>query len=179
MKGIIFTEFLELVEDKFGLEMVNTIIEENDLESEGIYTAVGTYNHDEIVKLVTSLSQHSAIPVEGLLIVYGEYLFGTFLKSYTHFIDAADNAFEFLKSVENYIHVEVKKLYSDAELPSFDTHETNNVLEMLYKSERKLSGVAEGIILGCLKHYGESGIVTREFIKEDGSEVKIIVQKTA
>ena len=92
MKGIIFTEFLELVEDKFGLEMVNTIIEENDLESEGIYTAVGTYNHDEIVKLVTSLSQHSAIPVEGLLIVYGEYLFGTFLKSYTHFIDAADNA---------------------------------------------------------------------------------------
>ena len=26
MKGIVFTEFLELVENKFGLEMVDTII---------------------------------------------------------------------------------------------------------------------------------------------------------
>jgi len=32
MKGIVFTEFLELVEDKFGLEMVDNIIESSDLE---------------------------------------------------------------------------------------------------------------------------------------------------
>ena len=33
MKGIIFTEFLELVEEKFGLTMVDKIIEQSDLES--------------------------------------------------------------------------------------------------------------------------------------------------
>ncbi len=178
MKGIIFTEFLELVEDKFGLEMVDTIISENELESGGAYTAVGTYNHSEIVKLVVSLSKHSDIPVEALLIVYGEYLFGTFVKSYGHFIEAAPDSFTFLKSVESYIHVEVQKLYTDAELPSFDTKESgDNVMEMIYKSERKLSAVAEGLIIGCLKHYGEEGTVVRELIKDDGSEVKITITK--
>ena len=32
MKGIVFTEFLELVEEKFGLEVVDEIIEKYDLE---------------------------------------------------------------------------------------------------------------------------------------------------
>ncbi|MBT8311465.1 MAG: hypothetical protein HKP23_01335, partial [Flavobacteriaceae bacterium] len=39
MKGIVFTEFLEMVEDKFGLEVVDTIIEKAELPSEGVYTA--------------------------------------------------------------------------------------------------------------------------------------------
>lgn len=179
MKGIIFTEFLELVEEKFGLEMVDTIIEENELESEGVYTAVGTYNHEEIVKLAISLSKHAEIPVETLLIVYGEFLFGTFVKSYGQFIEAAPDTFTFLKSVESYIHVEVQKLYSDAELPTFDTSEKEkNTLEMIYKSERKLSAIAEGLIIGCLKHYGETGNISRTLIKEDGSEVLIKIVKT-
>jgi len=32
MKGIVFTEFLELVENKFGLEMVDTIILNSNLK---------------------------------------------------------------------------------------------------------------------------------------------------
>ena len=43
MKGVIFTEFLELVEKKFGLAMVDKIIGQSNLASEGIYTSVGTY----------------------------------------------------------------------------------------------------------------------------------------
>ena len=30
MKGIVFTEFLDLVEDKFGLEMVDKIISQSN-----------------------------------------------------------------------------------------------------------------------------------------------------
>ena len=36
MKGIVFTEFLEMVEEKFGLEVVDYIIESSELASEGI-----------------------------------------------------------------------------------------------------------------------------------------------
>ena len=52
MKGIVFTEFLDLVEDKFGLEMVDKIIQSSDLESGGIYTSVGTYKFSEMLQLV-------------------------------------------------------------------------------------------------------------------------------
>ena len=40
MKGILFTEFLELTEEKYGLEIVQRIIDECDLKSDGIYTAI-------------------------------------------------------------------------------------------------------------------------------------------
>ena len=43
MKGIVFTEFLEMVEEKYGLEMVDDIIENANLQSHGAYTSVGTY----------------------------------------------------------------------------------------------------------------------------------------
>ena len=43
MKGIVFTEFLEMVEDKFSFDVVDTIIEQSELESGGVYNAgVGT-----------------------------------------------------------------------------------------------------------------------------------------
>lgn len=47
MKGIIFTEFLEMVEDRFSPEIADRIIEASDLPSRGVYTAVGTYDHTD------------------------------------------------------------------------------------------------------------------------------------
>ena len=52
MKGVVFTEFLEMVEQKFGMEMVNALIENNELSTDGVYSAVGTYHHSEMVSLV-------------------------------------------------------------------------------------------------------------------------------
>ena len=57
MKGIVFAEFIELVEDKFGFEIADEIIEESNLPSGGSYTSVGTYDHREMLELVTHLSE--------------------------------------------------------------------------------------------------------------------------
>ena len=64
MKGIVFTEFLELVEDKFGLEMVDSIIANSNLESNGVYTAVGTYSFSEMLQLLQNLSDNTGISIE-------------------------------------------------------------------------------------------------------------------
>ena len=76
MKGIIFTEFLGLIEEKFGLNMVNTIIDQSELPSNGIYTAVGTYSFSEMLSLLTNLSQETGIATDDLLQVYAEHFFG-------------------------------------------------------------------------------------------------------
>jgi hypothetical protein len=57
MKGIVFTEFLDLVEAKFGLETVDEIIEKSDLKSKGVYTSIGTYDFSEMLSLITNLSE--------------------------------------------------------------------------------------------------------------------------
>jgi len=41
MKGIVFGEFMEMVEATFGDETVDMMVEQNNLASGGVYTAVG------------------------------------------------------------------------------------------------------------------------------------------
>ena len=164
MKGIIFTEFIDLVERKFGIDMVDDIIDDCQLPSGGSYTAVGTYDHKEIVDLVVALSKRTEVSVPDLLKFYGNHLFSRFPVLYPNFFaDEELTAFDFLEGVESYIHVEVKKLYPDAQLPRFDITRTNsNTLEMVYHSGRHLEDVAEGLIQGCLDHYGEVCDISRE-----------------
>lgn len=59
MKGIVFTEFLEFVESKHGLPMVDRLISHCQLASGGAYTAVDTYNVVELLGLVGQLSQQT------------------------------------------------------------------------------------------------------------------------
>lgn len=154
MKGVVFTEFLELVERTWGLDMVDDLIDGCELPSGGIYTAVGTYDHQEIVQLVQELSRRSEIPIPDLLRTFGEFLFGRFVELYPRFFEGMTSALDFLEQVESYIHVEVRKLYPDAMLPTFDTTRINeHQLTMVYQSERHLQDVAHGLILGCCKHF--------------------------
>ncbi len=168
MRGIVFTEFLELVEDKFSADMVDTIIDSSNLPSGGAYTSLGTYSHSEMVKLVTSLSKETDISVPDLLKLFGEHLFGVFNVGFPVFFEGINHAFEFLKNIENYIHVEVRKLYPDAELPKFE-YETpsENTLVMIYSSNRPFGDLAEGLISGCIKHYKKPIDIDREDLQSD------------
>lgn len=80
MKGIVFTEFLEMVESEFGLETVDNIIEKADLPSQGIYTSVATYEFNEMVALVTQLSEEVDLPAGDLIYAFGLYLFSSLKK---------------------------------------------------------------------------------------------------
>jgi len=178
MKGIVFTEFLDMVESKFGYETVDSIIENSNLESDGIYTSVGTYHHSEIVQLLMNLSDKTKTDSMVLLKTFGEYLFDSFLGAYPHFFSQQDNAFDFLESIDSHIHVEVLKLYPDATLPKFITEkEEDGTLRMIYKSERKMSALAEGLIERSIAHYKYPHSITKEVIKDDGSEVLFTIKR--
>ncbi len=180
MKRIVFTEFLDVVEEQFGYEVVDKILIENQerLNSGGSYTAIGTYDHQKMVYLVNSLSQHSGIDSQKLLKIFARALFDTLSSSYPQFMNAADNAFDFLESIEKYIHVEVKKLYPDAELPQFQTRRLNDhTLEMIYISERKMGAIAEGLIEKALLYYDETADIETAPLNAEGSKVKFILTK--
>ena len=163
MKGIVFTEFIEHVESNFGHDLVDQLLEDPSLESEGVYTAVGIYDYKELVAHVTTLSQHVNIDTHTLIHSFGQYLFGRFLKLYPQLFEGIENAFDFLKRVEDYIHVEVRKLYSNPELPSFQYEQPEpHVLIMIYTSKRPFADLAEGLISACIEHYQENISIARE-----------------
>jgi len=170
MKGVVFTEFLEMVSSMFGEDMADDIIDDSNLPSGGAYTQVGTYDHTEIVALVSALSVRTETPVPTLLKVYGKHLFGRFSALYPVFFETPQTAFDFLSGIENYIHVEVRKLYPDAELPTFDiARDGNNKLTMIYRSGRHFEDLAEGLIEGCLEYYKEDCLIEREDETTEGA----------
>ncbi len=176
MKGIVFTEFLDLVEQKFGLEMVDTIIDESDLPSQGIYTSIGTYNFSEMLSLLTNLSKRTSLSIDDLLLVYAEHFFGVIGESYPTFLEQYNDPIEMLSSIENHIHVEVRKIYPDAELPVFIVEEkTKNKLIMIYKSSRAMYSFGKGLMNKTFEHFNAKATILVEKLKEDGTEVKFSI----
>ena len=145
-----------MVEESFSIEVADEMITLSNLESNGVYTAVGTYDHHEMVEMVTQLSKLTGIEAASLLQAYGELLFTKFAEGYGMFFSGVENAFQMLKQVDSYIHIEVKKLYPDAELPTFEYEEPGeNQLLMKYTSPRGFGAFAKGLIIGCVKHFDE------------------------
>lgn len=178
MKGIVFREFLEMVETKFGYSVVDEIIEKSHINSKGAYTSVGTYPHEEIFKLVKQLSLILNVEEEKLFYTYGEYVFGSFLKAYPHLTINYHDAFDLLSHIEGTIHVEVLKLYPDAELPTIEIRErTDNSMIMVYRSKRKMSDFAAGLIQASLNYFNEKAVVQKETLTEDNSEVIFSITK--
>ncbi|MEZ4883670.1 MAG: heme NO-binding domain-containing protein [Chitinophagales bacterium] len=178
MKGVVFTEFLEMVEDKFGYETVDSIIVKSEIKSQGAYTSIGTYPSSEMFALVEQLSDEQNIPIPTLLNAFGNYLFHRFAKIYSFVFEGMKTSFELLESIEQHIHVQVKKLYPDAELPNFSVRrEGANRLVMMYQSERAMGDLAVGLIQGCLEHFGETASIRKTNETEDGKKVKLTIEK--
>lgn len=156
MKGMIFTEFLEMIEEQHGLALKHQVIRDADVTDGGAYTSVGNYDHQELVALITALAAATGRPAHALFQQFGQRLFEYFVRNYGHFFRSATGCFEFLSRTESYLHVEVRKLYSDAQLPAFRTlsHESSRLV-MEYQSPRPLAAFAEGLVRACILHFKE------------------------
>lgn len=162
MKGIVFTEFIEMMEAEFGPTLADRIITLAGTPTAGAYTAVGTYNHAEMLAMVTALSRESGIPAPELARAFGVFLFKRFVTLYPHFFEGVTNALEMLERIDGAIHLEVRKLYADAELPrvlcDYDSHGN---MRLTYRSARPFADLANGLIHGCVEHFGQPVHVRR------------------
>ncbi|MCA6362157.1 MAG: heme NO-binding domain-containing protein [Bacteroidetes bacterium] len=173
MKGLIFTEFLEMVEKRFGIKTVDIIVSQPNIESDS-YTSVGSYPHGQMVNLVVNLSKHTGIPVEELLKVYGRYLFGRLAAQYPEMIVGITDPLSFLEKIETHIHVEVKKLYPESRPPALQPQRiSEQQIKLTYQSHRGMADVAEGLILGCGDYYQTSLILVRKELPDGTTEFLI------
>jgi hypothetical protein len=172
MKGVVFTEFLGFVAEHYGEDTVDDIIDASALPSGGAYTAVGTYSHTEMAMLCGALAHHIGEPVSDLVRRFGSHLSRTFAREYPEFFPPGGNFFDFLSGIEGHIHVEVRKLYPDAELPTFKVQQrTSTELIMDYQSPRRMGHLAEGLILGTAREFGVE--VRVRTIPVEGSEADV------
>jgi len=167
MKGMVFTELIEMIEAKFSLELAESIIEACALPSGGAYTAIGTYDHRELVALVVELSKRTGAPITALIHAFGGHLFATFLKDRPSLFEQMGGTFALLERLDDTIHVEVHKLYPDAELPRFHAERLSPThLALTYTSERGFADLAHGLIDAAIAHYREPITVAVEDLSD-------------
>jgi hypothetical protein len=172
MKGIVFTELLAMAEDAFGEDAVDRVIEDTDLPSGGAYTAVGNYPCAELLALVSGFAALQGTSPEALQRLFGHWMMQSFARHYPQFFEGRNGSLDMLEAIENDIHVEVRKLYPDADLPRFDTQrEDHDNLHMVYRSPRPLADFCHGLIEACSEHFGE----TAQIARQDGTEPGLTV----
>lgn len=156
MKGIVFVKFNEFVEETFGEECWEEILDEVNPDSEGAYISVGTFPDEELFALVTALiNKHSLTMAEGQR-AFGQWLFKELLNVAPDHARHFKDVFTFLHGVEDVIHVEVKKLNPDAILPQFKfLEESENHISLQYISPRKMCFFCEGLIQGLAEYLAE------------------------
>jgi hypothetical protein len=180
LKGIIFTEFLDMTAQRFGEDLVDDIIADAQLPHGGAYTSVGIYPHNELIALLSAMAKRTGLAVDSLLEVFGRHLFGRFYHRYPQFMDSVTDPLEFLIGVETIVHTEVRRLYPDAQLPKFETARVSeDTILMNYLSAHDFSSLAVGLISGCADHYQCKLITSRVEAKrvQHGVSVKLSVTR--
>jgi hypothetical protein len=149
MKGLVFTTFFNFCEVRYGADLVDDAITLAKLPHDGAYTSVGTYPFQEMVALVTAVTQLTGSSMPAVLESFGEHCFGSWVKKFPAAFHRRD-IFDVLADIDTFHETEVKKLYPDAELPSFQVvSRTADRLVMRYRSCKPLADLAVGVIRGA------------------------------
>lgn len=154
MKGVIFNLLEQVVAAEHGEQTWDTLLDAAGLE--GVYTAVGTYPDEEMLKLVEVATEALGIPSDDLLRWFGRAALPLLAERYPEFFKAHSSTRSFLLTLNDVIHPEVRKLFPGAYAPSFEydtSHE--DALSLSYISHRNLCPFAEGLIEGAAAHFGE------------------------
>lgn len=179
MKGVIFTEFLDFIEAQHGILVADQVITTAELPADRAYTSSGTYPFSELLKLVNRTHEITRIAVPDLLANFGCHMFGTLIGRFPSLADGCADAYTLMLAVDSKIHVEVSKLFPDAELPHIKVKAIDgDTIRFEYRSPRCLADFAEGMLQGCFRHFGENfQIMRRELSEQNGAHSEFIITR--
>lgn len=171
MKGTVFTNFQEMVEDQFGMECWETLLTNCDLPSDGIYTTAETYDDGEVLSLTVALSDYTQVPVPQLVEAFGRYLYPSLIHSLPPSMRDYPDLWTLLEAVDSVIHVEVHKLYPDAVTPKLMVQEKfDSGVKLYYQSPRKMCLLAIGLVHQAAESFGMSVSITHECCMHEGAD---------
>lgn len=153
MKGRVFTELFEHVEKRYGVDMVDDIIDAAKLSHDGVYTSVGSYPFEEMVSLIMALVKASGHDLPTILEPFGTHCFESWVSYAPQYFSTDRSLFDILEGIDEFHEIEVRKLYPDAELPSFVPEARSaHALTLGYYSCKPLAPLALGVIRGAATH---------------------------
>jgi hypothetical protein len=161
MKVIVFNLLEEVVRRERGENVWDALLEATSLH--GSFTSLGSYADEDFSRLVAAAAAQSGQTPGDVLRWFGRLGMPRLAERYPEFFRSRSSVREFLLTLNDIIHTEVRKLYPDAHVPMFDFDTADAaVLRMGYRSDRRLCALAEGFIEGAAACYGETVTLRQE-----------------
>jgi len=180
MNGLFFTEFMEMVETTWSFDMVDTLIDRSQVSSGGIYTAVGSYPHEEMVALIKALAEATETPTEQIERTFGNYLFNRFMHEYPRYFSGTRDSFAFLARINEIVNNIARKHFPEADPPTINVEQSPGQLSLTYDSEPPFSHLAEGLIEGCITHFGGAEVLQPDLATNlAGAKTRFVLTRPA
>jgi hypothetical protein len=169
MKGILFNLAEEVVQEAYGDEVWERMLDESGVD--GAYTSLGNYPDEEFFALVAAAAGILGAPSGDVIRSIAQGAMPLLVERYPGFFDGHESAHTFVLTLNQIIHPEVRKLYPGADVPEFDFEDGGPGGELVigYRSKRRLCALAEGFILGAAAHFGESVTINQTHCMLEGA----------
>ncbi len=169
MKGIVFNLFEEIVSQQYGEDAWDDLLQNTGLD--GSYTSLGNYPDEQLLKLVGAASVKLKTPADELVVWFGRHALPLLAKKYPQFFLPHKSTLDFILTLNDIIHPEVRKVYPGADVPDFKFESSSNgELLMAYRSARRLCALAQGLIEGAADYYKESVAIDHPECMKRGNE---------
>ena len=178
MKGIIFNLLEDVVVDAYGDRTWDELLSAAGVD--GVYTSLGNYDDAEINALVSAAATALSVSEREVLRWFGHRAIPGMAQRWPEYFEPHRSSLPFLRSLNDVIHPEVRKLYAGAFCPHFEfAAPADNELTIVYRSPRKLCDLAHGFIVGAGEHYGETLTVHHRECMHDRSDRCLIAVTAA
>jgi hypothetical protein len=152
MKGVIFNLVEDVVRRENGYDYWDDVIDASGVA--GAYTSLGTYPDVELDHIARVVAEREGLTPDAVVRHVGHTGMQALALRYPELF-VPDGLRSFLMSLNTVVHPEVRRLYPGAVIPGFDCRTpTDDVLELVYVSERGRCDLAEGLVAGAAEHYG-------------------------
>jgi len=154
MKGLIFNYFEQYISETYNTDIWESILENAPLESGTVFVSPEIYPDGDFFSLLNQAAIELKIDLTQILKEFGTCLFGYYVENYSSLIDFAHDPKKFLMGINDYVHMEAKKIMKGATPPLFICKDiAPDKLIMKYYSDRNLCMLVEGILIGVSKYY--------------------------
>ncbi len=173
MKGIIFNLLEEHVEGEGGPAAWDELLETADVD--GGYSAIGDYPSSELQTLVAARAHGTGRSDVAETRAFGHDALLGLAAKFPAFFTPHERTSDFLLTLNDVIHPQVRKLHAAARPPEFDfTVLGPDELRVGYRSQRRLCAMAEGMIAGAATHFGQAAHIVQEQCVLDGAEACVL-----
>jgi predicted hydrocarbon binding protein len=127
------------------------------------YVATERYDDAEALSLVVALAKVTGIGPQALLEGFGEALVPALLANFSSLVPSQWRTLELIENTEELVHTALRATDQAARPPMLKVmRRGHDEVLVLYASERRMCGVAKGIVRGLAAHYGEQVEVEEE-----------------